>query len=311
MAAPFYYDYLDLRNSAVVPSVVHSKNTTLTRYYQRYLIQKVMATMKIDGMPEDWDPDYFMYVLLINGIIAIVDTQKFGVIPQQCTLNGRNVFYQPSHVVISNPLLPIIDRKIGEGAALIKMQPDYCGCWDIISYYADMMSLTSESIAMNIENSKLAMVFGVDNQQSAESFKKMFDKLQSGEPAVFVDKRLLGPDGEPMWQTFIQNLSQNYIGSTLMADLKKWETEFESEIGIPNSNYEKQSHLLEDEIHSNDISTRSKLDLWIETIQRGLDDANSQFGLNLQINPRYEDDMLGGEDDEGDAVDSWSNEAQS
>ena len=65
------------------------------------------------------------------------------------------------------------------------MQPDYGSCWDIVSYYADLLALATESLAVNITNSKLAYVFACQDKTVAESFKKMFDQINEGNPAVF------------------------------------------------------------------------------------------------------------------------------
>lgn len=292
MSLPFYYQYLDVHNSQFQPNTFHSQNTALTRYFTRYLLQKIMAVLEVEGMPDEWDKDFFLYVLLTNGFIAVVDTPEYGTIPQNCTLSGRNIFYQPASVIVTNPLLKNpIEARIGEECALIKMQPDYGGCLDIVHYYADMLSITSESIGINVINSKLAMVFAAQDKTSAESFKKMYDRLSSGEPAVFIDKKLMGVDGEVAWQTFVQNLGQNYIGDRLLADLKKLENEFCATVGIPNSNYEKNAHVLEDEVNANNADTQTLLQLWLDTMKKGCEDANRLFGLNLSIKARFEEEL--------------------
>lgn len=291
--SPIYYNFNDYVTSANVPSVMHVANTQLTKYYQRYLLQKIMSVIDIEGMPDEWDRDYFYYTLLLRGYIAIVDTREFGVIPQECNLRGRNVFYRPTNVIVTNPLITnVLEPRIDEECALIKLMPDYGGIADIVGYYADMLSLTSQSIGTNLINSKFAQVFAAENKNQAESFKEMVDRINAGEPAVFIDKSLFQMDGKPNWQVFTQSLAQNYIGSQLIADLKKIELEFDAEIGLPNANFEKSSHLLEDEVNSNNISTQSKLDLWLDTISKGLDKANELFGLGLSAKARYDIDLI-------------------
>ena len=289
---PMFYNGLDYFNSQVQPNTFHSQNTKLTRYFQRYLLQKVMSVLECNNMPEEWDSSYFWYVLLTMGFISIIDTPEYGVIPQHCTLKGRNIFYQPASIIVSNPLLKQpLEKRIGEDCALIKMQPDYGGVWDIVSYYADMLAITSESIGINIINSKLAMVFAAQNKASGEAFKKMYDRLSSGEPAVFIDNKLLTKEGAPSWQTFIQNLGQNYIGDTLIADLKKIENEFCSMVGIPNSNFEKNAHLLESEVNSNNQDTVALLNVWLDSMNKGAETANELFGLDLHFKSRFEEEL--------------------
>ena len=101
---PASYDYINAANAAVSPSTVHCRNTALSQYFRRYLLQKAMSLYKWK-LPEHWSKNYFLYVLYCWGYIAVVNTSKFGVIPQGCTLTGYNVFYQPTNAIITNPLL--------------------------------------------------------------------------------------------------------------------------------------------------------------------------------------------------------------
>ncbi len=285
---PAPYDYINVYNSIFAPSTVHITNTGLARYFQRYLIQKVFSVFKFENIPDSWAVDYFLYSLFCFGYVAIIETDKFGVIPQHCSLMGRDVFYRPTNAVIGNPLLKGIKQpRIGKECALIKMQPDYCGCWDIITYYADLLALASESAGVNLLNSKLAYVFATDSKAGAETFKKFYDQIASGEPAAVLDKSLFNEDGKPNWLLFNQNVKNTYIVSDILQDMAKIDSRFNTEIGIPNVNIAKESGVAAVEVEANNIDTRSKADLWLETMRKGLDDANKLFGLNLKCDLRF------------------------
>lgn len=287
---PVTYDYVNAYNNNYKPSTIHVKETGLAWYFKKYLIQKILSVFKFEGIPETWAKDYFLYTLFVLGFVAVIDTDLYGVIPQHCTLSGRDVFYRPNKVLIANPLIRMPKSLlINEECALVRMQPDYCGCWDIVEYYADLMALTSESIVVNLVNSKMAYVFAAEDKASAESLKKLYDKIASGEPAVFPDKKLFNEDGDPSWMLFTQNLSQNYIGSKLLEDLAKIDSRFNTEIGIPNVNIAKASGVSDSEVKSNNVDTQSKCRVWLETIQDGLDRANAMFDLNLSVALRFEE----------------------
>ena len=289
MNRTYDYDFINRYNASIKPSTVHSQDNASAWYFRRYLIQKILSVYEFDGIPETWSTDYFLYTLFIWGFVAVVETDKFGVIPQHCSLYGYDVFYRPTNVVIANPLLRgILQPKIGIDCELIKMQPDYGSCWDIVSYYADLLSLASESLAVNIVNSKLAYVFACDNKTIAESFKKMYDKLNEGNPAVFADSKLFDESGEPRWTTFQNNLKQNYVAGDMLDDMLKIDARFCTEIGIPNVNLAKASGVTDNEVEANNVDTKSKATLWLETIQEGLEKVNDMFGLNLSVKFRFE-----------------------
>lgn len=285
----FDYDFINRYNAHIRPSTVHSQDNVTAWYFRRYLIQKILSVFEFEGIPETWSKDYFLYTLFCWGFVAIVETDKFGVIPQHCSLFGYDVFYRPTNVTIANPLLRgILQPQIGVNCELIKMQPDYGSCWDIVSYYADLLALASESLAVNIVNSKLAYVFACDNKTVAESFKKMYDKLNEGNPAVFADSKLFDESGEPLWTTFQNNLKQNYVAGDMLDDMLKIDARFCTEIGIPNVNLAKASGVTDNEVEANNIDTKSKATLWLDTISEGLDKVNDMFDLDLSVKFKFE-----------------------
>lgn len=293
MSVPYEYNFINKYNSHIKPSTAHSADNVTTWYFKRYLIQKIISVFEFKGIPDTWSKDYFLYTLFIFGFVSIIETDKFGVIPQQCSLQGYDVFYRPTHAVIANPLLRgNLTPRIGQTCALIRMQPDYGSCWDIVSYYADLLSLCTESIAVNLVNSKLAYVFACDDKNIAESFKKMYDKMNEGNPAVFADKKLFSEDGSPMWETFQNNLKQNYIAKDILEDMTKIDARFCTEIGIPNVNMAKESGVTDNEVEANNIDTKSKSALWLETIRDGIDKANEMFGLNMSVDFRYKSEVI-------------------
>lgn len=296
---PKPYEFVNIYNSQYDPSTVHVKNTGLAWYFKKYLLQKLISVFEFKGMPDEWAMNYFTYTLFTLGFIAIVDTDKYGVIPQHCGLGGKlNVMYQPSTVMIANPLLRPFEALIDVDCALVKMQPDFCGAWDIISYYGELLALASETASVNLVNSKLSYVFMAESSAQAESFKKLYDELQSGNPAVFSDKDLFQEDGTPNWMQFNQNLGQNYIVNEIMADMHRIVNMFNTDIGIPNANYEKSERLITDEVNANNVDTMSKVTLWHETINKGLAKANELYGLNLSCNLRFKNEYDGDISDE-------------
>lgn len=286
---PASYDYINVYNSMYEPSTLHVKETGLSRYFQRYLIQKILSVFKFEGLPEYWSKDYFFYTLFIFGFVTVFNTDRFGVIPQHCSLSGYDVFYRPTTCNVANPLInKTLELRIGKSCELIKMQPDYCGAWDIVSYYADLMALTSESIAVNMINSKFAYVFAADNKTGAESLKKLYDQIASGNPAAFADKNLFKEDGSPAWELFTNNLRQNYIAGDLLEDLAKIDSRFNTDIGIPNVNIAKNSGVSDSEVMSNNIDTKSKAALWLETIRDGVKKVNNMFDLDISVSLRFD-----------------------
>lgn len=292
---PFYYDYINASTSQYNPNTVHVSNTALARFFKRYLLQKAISVFKWD-MPPGWQRNYFLYVLYGIGYISVINTDRFGVIPQHCGLYGRGVMYQPTNAIIANPLLKgDLRPTIGVSCEIVRLQPDYGGVMDVVSFYGDMMAICASGAAMNTNNSKLAYAFAVQNKNAAESFKKLYDQIESGNPAAFFDKSLLDAEGKPTWQVFEQNLRQNYIAGDMLLDLQKWEDQFCTAVGIPNSDTAIKERTTSFDVAGHNVETACRADMWLEQLKEDCDKVNAMFGdlmeTPLSVDWRYAPDV--------------------
>lgn len=288
--------YSDLSNSeinnvleaAFLPPVKGLNNTT-ARYFRKYLFQKMLSAFEWT-IPETWARDYFQFVLFGWGYIAVFDSKEagFGVIPQRCGISGYNVFYMPNRALVSNPLLPnISELKIHEDCTVLHVNPNYTPVLDIIDYYAVKLAMITADIESNLFNDKLSYLFTVGNQTAANSFKKLYDQIAQGNPAVIVDKELLKEDGSKSWEVFQQNLKQNYIVSDLLEDYRRIENDFCTKVGIPANNTEKRERMSVEEVTRNDIETDSLIDGWLSRLQDDIDETNALFNIGLAVKKRW------------------------
>ena len=287
MNLPVSYDHLNAYNAAFKPSTMHCSDTGLRRFFEKYLLQEAISVFRWE-LPELWDRDYFLYSLFYFGRCAVINTDRFGVIPQFCGLRGYDVFYRPTNAVITNPLLKgILDPEIGKDCTVFRLNADFSGLMDIVTFYADQMALCAQTAGINTMNSKLSYVFFAKNKAAAESWKKMADKILSGEPIAVVDKELQNEAGGDAWKLFQQNVRNNYIAGDLLQDLRKWEQMFLTAVGIPNANTEKKERLISDEVAANNVEVCSNAAMWLERLQRVAEQTNKMFNLNITVDWRW------------------------
>lgn len=291
----YSYEYINQYNSLISPSTVHVKNTGLARFFKRYLLQEAQAPFKWT-LPDNFEANYFKTVLYVWGYIFIINTAKYGVIPQHGALGGYTVQYQPAYGIVTNPLLRS-DRHliIGEDAALIRLQPDYLGLFDLVDFYGDLMALAAETAGVNILNSKLSYVFAADNKGMAESFKKLYDNIASGEPAQFVDKELFDDMGHLKMEMFSQDVGRNFIADKLLDVLRTIRCMFLTQIGIPNANTDKKERLIVDEVNANNFETQANCVQWLEELKKGCKQAREMFGIQIDVD--WRDELKGGAQD--------------
>ena len=291
MDLPIYYNYINAGNSQISPSTIHCKNTAAGWMWRRYLLQRAMSVFKWE-LPETWDPAYFKYILYCWGYIAIINTKEFGVIPQQCGLRGYNVFYAPTNAVIVNPKLTgIREPVIGEQCTLIKLQPDYGGIMDLVSYYGDQLALAAEAAQMNIQNSKLGYFVGARSKGMAEAIKKIYDNIMAGEGVAVYDKAFDDDSSKVLFETFSQNLRENFIAPDILENMRRLENEFCTIVGLNNTNTDKKERMNTDEVNANNEEIKSLAGSWLQSLQTGCETAREMFDLNtFSVDWRYKNE---------------------
>lgn len=280
---PWAYNHLNYANSITDPSTMQIAGSTMAHFFKRHLFEKLLSVFKWE-LPETWTEgraeNYLLYTLYIMGFIAIVDS-PVGPVPQHCTIGGlRTKFYQPRSIIIANPNFKEVDGEyiIGQNAELLQLTPDYFGLADIVSVYANRMALADRTAGVNLTNSLLSFVFFARNKAVAESFKKMFDELQAGNPAAILDNKMKREfDGDP-WTMLNQNVGGNFIAPEIQKLLEEYERDFDSYIGLPNNEQkDKKERLIVDEVNANNQASASRAQLWLDTLQNSCERVNKMF----------------------------------
>lgn len=283
---PFNYEQINVINGTYRPSCVKSFNNATFALWQRALFQRACSTLIIT-LPDEWkDHKDFMYFCLFGrGFVGCGDLPDIGKWFNPGTLNGFDFYYRPTTFILANPYYK--DSKeltIGKDCELIKLTPDYMGIWDVISYYAEKIAMIDVAINSAIINTKFAYIIGSKNKAAAEVMKKLFDKVNSGEPAVFFDKKLANDasdknDPEPWQALFRDNLKQSYIITDLLQDFQTLVNDFDTEVGIPTIPYQKKERMVTDEATSKQIDATSRSIVWYDTLSDSFERINKFLGF--------------------------------
>jgi len=302
---PFNYEKINLRSGTYFPSCVKSFNNATFELWQRALFQRACSTL-ILKVPKEWtkNKDLLYWCLFAYGYAGCGTLPEIGKWFNPGTIEGYDFYYHPKFFKLNNPYYANqgIDKtlEIGKDCELLRLTPDYKGIWDVITYYAEKLAVTDVAINSAIINSKFAYIIGAKNRAAAEVLKKLFDKVNSGEPSVFFDAKLAndGTDKEEPWQFLDRNVKENYIVMDLLRDFQTIVNDFDTEVGIPTLPYEKKERLVTDEAQSKQIDATSRSIIWFDTLKDSFDIANEFLGLSgedkLEVTLRYEADAEGG-----------------
>lgn len=261
------------------PKDVDGVANTSALYYQQWLKKKIFARFQFD-IPRSWDLDYFLNVLFMEGHICITDT-PLGVVALRSGVTGIGIYDQPTTAIIANPVLGNFERTIDVDCAVIKLQYDWQGCGRMIERYAALLSMCDSSIAVNLMNTKVAYVFVATSKAQAESYKKMYDDITQGKPAVFVNGDCINKEN-----MFTMPAKENFISDDVQLLKRKIINEFLTDIGINNTNLDKRERLTDDEVNANNEEVRFNIMHWYDNIQDGIKRANDLFDLGLKCTIR-------------------------
>lgn len=285
---PLNYDQINNIEGHLQPSMLKYCNSVTYAYWQRSLFQRAISTIDFKNLPDEWQAsvrDFFYWCIFAYGYVGVFETDEFGLAFQPGSFYGFDFYYQPTEFLVANPKL---NRrfKIHEECEIIKLTPDYRGIWDIISYYAMLLSALDNGINMSIVNNKFAWLLGAKNKPAAEALKKAIDKVNSGEMAVILDNSVLQQDPqskEDPW-SFLErtNLKQSYLTTDQLMDRSTLLASFDAEIGITSLPYNKKERLVTAEAESRTNDATARLDVWKATLDSSLELVNKMFGINIK-----------------------------
>lgn len=293
-------NYAELNNIAghYSPSMVKAYNNATYAYWERSLFQRAVSRIKT-RIPANWEGtkrDFLLFCLLKLGYVFVSESDELGYWFNPGTLYGIDFYYQPTEFILANPRANELGLKsryvLHEEGELLKFMPDYRGIFDIISYYAEKLSALDNAINMSIINNKFAFILAAKNKATAEALRKIMDKINKGEPAVFIDKLLANDpnDGETPWQFIeLQKLKENYITDKQLIDFQTILNSFDAEIGINTVPYQKAERFVSAEASSRMVDSQARLITAIECLKSSVKDIKKIYpDIDLDFDLREE-----------------------
>ena len=71
-----------------------------------------------------------------------------------------------------------------------------------------------------------------------------------------------------------------------LADMRKIEQQFDTDIGIPNANTDKRERLITDEVNANNVETATRCELWLEELKKGCEKVKTMFDVDISVDWR-------------------------
>ena len=274
----------------IQPTDVKGVFNERTIYYETQLQRMAFAIADVE-FNEDyrWDKDYIREGLLINGVFTVTEDDGRNLLPLKCSVSGVNVFNRGTTVIVANPVVGSFNRTIGVDCELVYLQQKqgsrFRSLKPIITTYAQKLANCDAAIDINIFNSRLPYIFSAKDQQTADSFKAMYDEIAQGNPAVYVDETLgkLLPNENGSSITVFKG-KENFIADVVQNEKMSILNEFLTTIGINTANTTKRERQIVDEVNANNIEIKASIKLWKENVEDCCKRVNEMFpDANLKI----------------------------
>lgn len=288
---PIYYPQLNMLAGTHISSSYHTKNTIAFDFWTRAFYERLINGLKIN-VPWDGDvKDFFNYCLYGNGFVCIFKTNEYGLSFQPCNVSGYDFYYRPTQAIVTNPVFQKT-FKIGEDCEILKLTPDYLGCFDIIYYYAEKMAELDCALKISISNEKNPKIYGASSKAKAETLKKIMDKVNQGNAVQIYDNRLFKSsdnEDEPL-TLFGNDARDNYMTDKILNDMFTIISRFDTEIGIPTVPYQKKERMVTDEATATRIDSQSRVLTWYETLKSSIEIVKKLFpDFDMSVEMRWGD----------------------
>lgn len=294
---PLNYHEINIEAGRYNPSPVKAYNNKTFAFWMRSLFQRVTSVIEFE-LPDTWDgsiKDFFLYCMYCYGYVAIFNLDETGISFQPCGLSGYNFYYQPTKAIIANPALKkSLDLTIGENCEILKLTPDYYGIWDILEYYAERFSTLDDAINMSLINCKTPYILGAKNKTASSALKKILDKVNSGEPAVIFDEKLINdPNSKDTPFQLLELLhdpKQAYLTTDQLLDFQTIMNNFDAEIGIPTVPYQKKERMVAEEATMRAYDGCARSLTWFNTLTASIEKVKALYpDITLSARLHYAD----------------------
>lgn len=264
------------------PKEVEGLNNSSYFYYYNQLYTKINSLFNFKNLPENWDISYIKDNLFRNGYLGIVELNG-STWPLICGYSGINMYNNPIEIIIANPVLGSFSRKIGENGELLyfnRVAGQFLSVDPLVTRYAVLLRQCDRSLNVSLMNSRVAHVFEGENDAEVASYKKMYDEVSRGKPAVFLKK---GTNSLRESNFNFLNVRNTYIGNDVLLTKRTIMNEFLTEIGVNNANTDKRERLNTDEVNANNSEIQTNITQWLDTMKDCIKRINKTLGLNIDV----------------------------
>ena len=250
----------------------------LIKHMILHMLNKTTKMFKYTGLPDTINVKDLETQLQVNGF-AIWKEVEGKLYTLTGGLGGEpNVYYLPTKAIISNPALRYTaSLEIDKECVVMLNDYYYDGLMPINNKYASLITEGELSLKYAIINARIPSLVQADNDNTAESAKSFFNKIERGEDyGIITSKEFF--DGIKTHDFLkIQNIKD------LIEVVQYLKGSWYNEIGIRSTFNMKREAINSSESSLNDNILRPFVDVMLECRKNALEKINKMFNTNITV----------------------------
>lgn len=169
--------------------------------------------------------------------------------------------------------IPNKEYTVGVDAVISYVNKAHKPLRTLVEYYVEKIVNIEELIDMNVTANKMPYLFAT-SPENREKFKRLWEKIQMGEPALFIDI-----DDVNAFKVLISG--SNYILDKLFQAKKDRENEVLTLLGIDNVDVQKKEHLIVDEANANNSLINDNGNVIQDAMDEFFENIKNLFGVEI------------------------------
>lgn len=269
-----------IKNLSICPNCdLRSRHLLAQEYYTEF-INRLDSMFKWTGLP-DTIPDYILErYLKINGWCGI---GKAPVTAQRhagelvCFVGGLgqtpDMYYQPTHIILANPVLGAYNYEIGEDVVWAKNDSLYRGISAILARYSHLLGANDISINVAQVTTRMPFIITGETEADIKSAEKFISEVEEGKLGV-IKSNAFNNGVRP------QTAGESQAGNTIKAliELHQYlKAQLYNDLGVGSNFNMKRERLTAAEVENNSPALLPLVDEMLKFRKQICDDVHTMF----------------------------------
>lgn len=252
------------------------------------LLNTILEIFEFKNVPEEWDMNIFMMLLLSNGHLAVTKDDNGDLLYIFGSFNGEISKYTGLGEEYTGAILSggSLLRKIGADCVLFKNNRTMTGDLPELFNFADLMTENDISLKTATIYTRLLPLMKVSDNKIKTAIDNALDDIYNGKLFTFLSDKMETEIDGTLKSAEVLNLTDparinnlQYIDKSYDDIMRRFYTRF----GHSMANTQKMAQQNESEISMNDTVSMIYVMEKLELLQKSVEEMNTMFATNISV----------------------------